>query len=248
MFCGKCGTEFKSGDKYCQNCGAELKNESSQNSIAADNQVDAQNSIGILPSDTVPTDDIPSPNSIRGEIFWDRIPHPWRRYFARTFDLLTAGLLVFLVTSFLIGYLFPSIANGYVKFVSNDIIASIVVYLLWLPTEAAFISLTGTTPGKWIFGIRVVNISGKFLSYSAAIERAALVWFKGNGLGIPLISMVAQAMAYDTLKKSGTTSWDNAIGSVVQHKPWSTGRAIFCTLAVILILAILGTLNSMKNH
>ena len=218
MFCGNCGAEFKSGDKFCQNCGEKLviANSKSPNIDDIKNLSEIPEAI---PSDIHSSDGKVSLNNEKTKLYLDGSYHPWRRFFARTIDLFTLGLLIFLIVAFLIGYLFPSLSNDVSKLLSNEIIAGLVLYLLWLPAEAAFISLAGTTPGKWLFGIRVFKVNGALLSYSDALERSALVWFKGDGLGIPIVAMFARAIAYDKLKKTGTTSWDKTVGSVVYGGP-----------------------------
>jgi fumarate reductase subunit C len=83
--------------------------------------------------------------------------HPWRRLFARTVDICTAGFVLFLLLIFAFGATMPEQAAGFAKAIENPIIASVVLYLIWLPAEALLLSLFGTTPAKWLFGIRVAH-------------------------------------------------------------------------------------------
>src|SRR3546814_7408114 len=74
--------------------------------------------------------------------------HPWRRLFARTVDICTAGFVLFLLLIFAFSAAMPVQAAGFAKAVENPIVASIVLYLVWLPAEALLLSLFGTTPAK----------------------------------------------------------------------------------------------------
>lgn len=183
----------------------------------------------------------------QAKTFLGGIHHPWRRFFARTVDLLTLGMLILLLLSFLVGYLFPQNVESFVKALENPITAGIILYLFWLPAEAALIATTGTTPAKWIFGISVLAVGSKKLSYSAALKRAFLVWIQGEGFGIPFVTLFTRLFAYRRLTKTGTTLWDTSVGSVVTHKKWGVVRATASVFAVLLAMMIIGILNSMGN-
>lgn len=62
--------------------------------------------------------------------------HPWRRLFARTVDICTAGFLLFLILIFAFSATMPEQAAGFAKAIENPIVASVVLYLIWLPAEA----------------------------------------------------------------------------------------------------------------
>lgn len=98
--------------------------------------------------------------------------HPWRRFLARTVDICSAGLVLFLILLFAFSATMPKQAAGFAKAIENPIIASVVLYLIWLPAEALLLSLFGTTPAKWLFGIRVEHPGGNLLSFSEAVSRS----------------------------------------------------------------------------
>ncbi len=162
--------------------------------------------------------------------------HPWRRFFARTIDLFFISL-IFIVTFLSLGAVFfPRTVNVIIQALGNPLISGVVVYLLWVPVEAFFIYRRGATPGKWLFGIRVLRASGETLSYPDALQRTFLVWIKGDGLGIPIVALVTRIFAYKRLMKTGTTLWDADIGSVVTHSEFGTVRTIACWFAVSLAI------------
>ena len=170
--------------------------------------------------------------------------HPWRRLFARTVDTCTAGFALFLLLIFTFGVMMPNQAAGFAKAIENPIIAGVVLYLIWLPAEALFLSMFGTTPAKWLFGIRVAQPSGDLLSFSEALNRSFLVFVQGAGLGIPLVALFTQLFAYRRLTTTGTTLWDASANAVVLHKKWGVFRALVCTAAVLVVLVLMSALNA----
>lgn len=179
--------------------------------------------------------------------FLGGIHHPWRRFFARTVDLLTIGMIFVLLLSFLVDSLFPQKLESVVRACSNPITRGMILYLLWLPVEAAFISTLGTTPAKWIFGISVLDVGGNKLSYRTALQRVFQVWVQGEGLGIPFAILFTRIFAYRRLTKTGTTLWDESVGSVVTHKEWGILRTTVSVFVVVVALMILVILNSILN-
>ncbi len=179
MFCEKCGEETTEKATYCQSCGAELSNTET-------NQIEVS---GTQSDQSHTEQDDKKSSKDESKTFLGGVHHPWRRFFARTVDIMSIGNLIFLLFSFSIGYLFPQNIDGFVKFIENPIGAAIVLYLLWLPFEALFLSLGGTTPAKWIFGIRVTSKTGENLSYAHALKRAFFVFVQGEGFGIPLVPL-----------------------------------------------------------
>ncbi|MDP2762218.1 MAG: RDD family protein [Sideroxyarcus sp.] len=172
--------------------------------------------------------------------------HPWRRFFARTVDLMSVGMLIYFLFVFAVRYMFPENIGGLMEFITNPIGAVILIYSLWLPVEALFLSLLGTTPAKWIFGIRVVSKTGKNLSYADALKRAVLAFTQGDGLGIPLVTIFTRLYAYQRLTITGTTLWDTSAGSEVTHKKWGVIRAtmsVFVTFVALVIMAFLSSIG-----
>lgn len=169
--------------------------------------------------------------------------HPWRRFFARTIDLFVISL-IFVVTFLSLGAIFfPRAVNGLIQALGNPLTSGIIVYLIWVPVEAFFLSARGATPGKWIFGIQVLKKSGGTLSYPEALQRAFLVWIKGDGLGIPVVALITRIFAYKRLVRTGTTLWDRDMGSVVRHTEFSTVRTIVCVVAVTVAVGVSAFLN-----
>jgi curved DNA-binding protein CbpA len=158
--------------------------------------------------------------------------HPWIRYFARLFDINVGGILIIWIW-----YMFEPNSYAQVFGNLNKYIITILLYIIWLFFESFFISQWGTTPGKFILNTYVYSSNGNKLLYSQALKRSFSVFIKGSGLGIPLVSLFTLINAHDTLKQSGTTSWDEKYDSVVITKKSSILRVI---ILIILMSFITG--------
>lgn len=159
--------------------------------------------------------------------------HPWRRFFARVSDY---SVLQFVFLLWCLTYKpvdFPDLLVLFVQF--------FILRLFW---EALFISLFGTTPGKWLLDIRVTRPDGKLLSFWEAFGRSYMVLFYGEGFGIPPVSLFTNMFSYSHLTKTGTTRWDAATNAVVSHKEWGVFRALVCTLVWMVSVFFAITLSS----
>lgn len=214
MFCHECGTEAKPSAKFCHACGHRIDGATTPPPPPSFEHTQEQQPAEAL-----------KPNH-----------HPWRRLFARTFDLICIALPVYIAAVLLT-------QNSAIPLLWNAVVVGVLGYWLWLPIEAAFLATAGATPGKWIFGIRVLKSDGSKLTFGNAIERSIRVCAQGDAMGIPVLSPITRFIAYRTLTKTGTTPWDQASETVVTHSQWGAGRMIAGTLAVICSLVVLGTIN-----
>lgn len=163
-------------------------------------------------------------------------PRPWFRYWARTVDVVLAVLTFSLIAG----------AFGLEVAKWNNYAIGWLGMLLWIPFEAAFLSSSGTTPGKWLFNIRLSDICGARLPFSLCLARAAAVFVKGQGLGIPIVALFTTMSAYSTLNSQGRTSYDAQYGVLVKHGEVGAGRVLGIILTFIVILTLMGLGNSVK--
>jgi uncharacterized RDD family membrane protein YckC len=91
-------------------------------------------------------------------------------------------------------------------------------YFAWIPFEAALLAMWATTPGKWLMGIRVKK-RGKRLTFLEALRRASSAWFRGLGMGIPILNFFCLAVAYQRFKLFQITSWDREDHLSVEQRP-----------------------------
>ncbi|MCB1231431.1 MAG: RDD family protein [Verrucomicrobiae bacterium] len=114
---------------------------------------------------------------------------------------------------------------------------------LWHLVEGVLLNLFGTTPGKFIFGIRVEGPEGvPRLPLLKSTGRAFLVWGAGFGLALFPFYLVGCGVALYMLLTQGTTIWDRLVGSRVKHLPMTPAR-ILMAIGGFLLLMILSSLK-----
>lgn len=170
--------------------------------------------------------------------------HPWRRFWARTVDIGTSGVILLVLVAVFVSSVAPDLAARLTALAAHPAAGGIAVYLVWIPAESLMLAFWGATPAKWLFGIKVTGMDSGRLSIGASFQRASMVFVQGAGLGIPIVALFTQLFAYRRLTKTGQTLWDRGAGTIVQHKKWGIFRAMACTAAVIFVLAVLSVLNA----
>lgn len=122
---------------------------------------------------------------------------PWRRYFARVFDLFLAELFWRML-------LVPLCSKPFfdaIPFAAVSIVTMLCV-------EPLFLFLFRTTPGKWLMGIKITDELGGRLSYSKGFKRTLGALWWGAGMGIPVFSLVRLCMSYYAYYKDTTLAWE----------------------------------------
>lgn len=137
-------------------------------------------------------------------------PAVYRRFWARWFDLFVYGALWWLA-------MWSSGKDLKALLVSPWLL---VLHLVpWFLIEAIMIHHFGTTPGKSLLGLSVVNADGSRLAYGQSLQRAFRVMFAGIGFGLTLISPICQLISWFTVRRIGCTMWDRAGGHRVKVVP-----------------------------
>ena len=148
---------------------------------------------------------------------------PWLRLWARMMDGLLFGLIFGVVAAFVYAPLLEL----------QSAALNIVFLFVYIFVEPAMLCSWGTTPGKALLNIRVRRMDGQKLTYGEAIMRSLKVWFRGQGIGIPLVALFTQIHAYNVLTKEGATSWDQDGRFKVIHRTVGIGKVILTVLAFI---------------
>lgn len=140
--------------------------------------------------------------------------HPWRRYFARIFDfMIVMPLWLIILVSFS-----PKTPLVFTMFNLNEFwfgVISIFLYVVFV--EPAMLSAFGTTPGKALLKISVVDYSGNKISYGTAMKRNLQLWIRGLGIGFPIITAVTMLISYNRLNNLGITDWDEKYNIKILH-------------------------------
>ena len=162
---------------------------------------------------------------------------PWRRYGARFLDISINGA----IGAFLLGLAWYAIApmSADAFFSSLNPVADILVTVfISIIISGILTGFSGSSIGKWIFGIRVTRPDGSPIGVINGIFRDLGVWVKGLAFGIPLINIITLYMSYSRLKNEGSTSWDHSEGYVVTHRPNSGIQYALNTLGILLIVIV----------
>lgn len=104
---------------------------------------------------------------------------PWRRLFARCFDFAVYKALWSLFLALVLDVNILSRSGG------ASLLDAAVAVVLMLLLEPALLHWFGTTPGKWLLGLRVADFEDGRLTYAAGFERVWCVLTEGWGWIIP---------------------------------------------------------------
>lgn len=138
----------------------------------------------------------------------------WYRFWARCVDY---ALFIFLVIALSLFWGDLSFSkNAFIEIAASLIVINVMLVLF----EACFITLTATTPGKFLFGIRVVDTSGQRLTFGASCHRTIWVLARGFAflLFFPVVPLIAAWTAHNHIKANGIALWDQKKGHQVIHR------------------------------
>jgi hypothetical protein len=154
---------------------------------------------------------------------------PWVRYWARMTD--------FFLFCFLFGLILTIIHEPLLEI--NDKLLGILLLFIYIFVEPIMLSSLGTTPGKALLRIRLRRQDGTKLNYSEGLNRAFRVWLRGEGLGIPIVSLFTLITAYRRLTRKGKTSWDRDGHFGVYHQIVGPLRAVVTVLIFIAFFVLI---------
>lgn len=156
--------------------------------------------------------------------------HPWRRWFARQIDFTLIGL----AWTWALGP--PAAVTGGLgqSFVETTL-QGIVFTAVGCALVAASLARWGTTPGKRLLGVELRGAGGARLDARGALRRELHVFARALCAGIPIATLVTQAMAYAQVKAQGRTVYDTSLGSEVRFRRRNAGQ---WGLAIAVMLAL----------
>ena len=193
----------------------------------------------LRPPAIAPYSSISSPDASRhGVEPVDAVPRPWRRFFARYFDLS----VFVLVTSVGLGLLFPELFNGGHSGNASDkgfdYLYSILILAIYSVVEAVWLNAFGGTLGKRLYGISITRPTYTQIGFKSALQRSMAVYVRGLAFGIPLFSLFTLASAYRSLGRNGKTSWDQDFGFSIFHKRVSAFRWFGIAVAWLFLISV----------
>ena len=153
--------------------------------------------------------------------------HPWIRYFARMLDLGIYGTLWALVEKLVLRWY---IGNS----LGENLINIVFTMALMLALEPVLLSVWGTTPGKWLFGLRLRTQEGETVAYRDALSRTVGLLKWGMGFDIPIYSLVCRYRSYKKCRAGETPAWDEELSYTVKtYKPWRAWAYVGVQLALV---------------
>lgn len=152
---------------------------------------------------------------------------PWQRFFARLLDAQIYRSLWVLIL--------PALGFNMLKSSRGGVL---LLELLTLGTmfllEPLLLSRFGTTPGKWLFGLRVTSPDGRRLTYAEGRERTAYLFWYGIRLNLPFFRLYRLYVSYTDEQQEKELPWeDRSEQTIRDHAGWRFAAA--AALAVLLI-------------
>lgn len=188
--------------------------------------------------------------------FQENVPkeiHPWRRYIARWLDYFLWGALAeyFLIVVFRV----RPIPGDFLSILLN-----VGITALFVPVEALLLHKFGTTPGKYIMGMRLEYYQGGNLPWSEALSRSLLVYMSGAGFAIPFVQLGVATLRYcqltgrswrrfaryDEVEGPQEMPWDEATEIVYENRNVKRGVAAGLVLALSALLITGTVLDAFK--
>ena len=128
---------------------------------------------------------------------------PGRRYFARTLDAALCGLIWNAVLT--LGFHCNLALRSSALLLALDTAAAL---LIMLALEPLFLHFFGTTPGKFLMGLRLEEAEGARLSLAAARGRTWAVLWQGCGLNAPIFRQYRLWKSYRRCRDGEISDWD----------------------------------------
>lgn len=156
--------------------------------------------------------------------------HPWLRLFARGLDFT-------LYRSFL---LIGLIVGARTVPESHPMVLLILSYFTWgvaALVEPLLLCTWGTTPGKWLLGLKLRDADGQKLSLSQAAHRLFGVFSQGEGYGIPIYSIYRNWKSAQACLEGEVLPWDEGLAYTLRdEKPLRAVAAVAAQVACVALV------------
>ncbi|MBP5330406.1 MAG: RDD family protein, partial [Lachnospiraceae bacterium] len=174
-------------------------------------------------------------------------PHPFRRFLARMVDMMIYMIIVVTfirlffeldpINALTLGLLSDSSSYSLSPFWMYSI------YFLMFLIEPLLIHFTGTTLGKLIFGVRILDASGQKLSLKAAYIRSFYLFRYGYGFMIPIYTFYRYFRSFMDCQYGNTLPWDR--GLTIKHPEKFTFTGIGLLIPVLLLISFVNGISGM---
>ncbi len=165
-----------------------------------------------------------------------RLVAPWRRYFARGLDMVVYGTLIQLLQYVVIGVTLrerSAVESVFITFLS---VALMVVLEPWLLVRF------GTTLGKWILGLNVVDKNGQRLCYNEAFNRTVGALWYGLGAQIPIYSLYRSYRSLVACEAGEELPWEGESQLLLKDEKGWRWLAMLAVWGISIAIVVLGLL------
>lgn len=161
---------------------------------------------------------------------------PWRRFFGRMLDVQIWGGVFTAVTMLVWPDWFePGGAfSGRLRILMFNWGSLPILIIIDAGAYAAF----GNTPGKWIAGVRVRELSGGRVPFLTYLRRNFRMYWSGLGTAFPLISLFTLAASHEQASRGELLSWDAVTGT--RSFAFSSGRVRLWVAGTLYSLIAIG--------
>ena len=174
--------------------------------------------------------------------------HPFRRYFARMTDFAVYSLILESFYFLLMHQRPPqNIGRAYLLLW----LFRFMLFVLTMVLEPLSLHFFGTTFGKLLFGIRVLDENGRKLSMEEAFHRTFRVFCFGFAFFIPVYEIVRLILSFRACRRNDTLRWDENLSECLYTEPGNLRIAgCFAAWIMMAFLSYMLTQNSMlaKNR
>lgn len=159
----------------------------------------------------------------------------WQRFFARYLDV-TLYHAFWITLLPLLGYNLFRNRNGGAMLV--QVLSLLTMFFL----EPLLLHIFAATPGKWLFGLRVTDGDDGKLTYEAALNRTAFVFWYGIRLDLPVLRLVRLYKCAEDEQAGKALPWEaDSEQTVCDRHGWRFAAAALLAIAVM-AGAVLGVL------
>ncbi len=160
----------------------------------------------------------------------------WRRYFARSIDLLIyEGIVTFIQYK----------CGMSTETINSMIFSLLLIMAMMLFIEPVFLSLFKTTPGKWLFRLRIEHNGNRPLTYIEGFKRTFILLVKGVGFGIPVIDLWREYDSFLKVSDGRSLSWEENTDSYTRPLTISGYRILFVFMVYIMVIVFSVVFESM---
>ena len=157
---------------------------------------------------------------------------PWWRFFARCFDFAVYKALWSLFLALVLDVNILSRSRG------ASLLDAAVALVLMILLEPVLLHWFGTTPGKWLLGLRVTDFEDRHLTYAAGLERVWCIFAKGWSWIVPIRVLWSGSADCPSAWREEAGPWEEesvltAVG--IQRWRWLLLAAGYLALTAILL-------------